>query len=47
MAGDPRGNDLLRSLEKVLSEAQIAEARERASHLRQQEPQFQAKTFAQ
>jgi hypothetical protein len=44
---DPRGNELLHSLEKVLSQQQIAEARERASKLRQQEPLFAARTFAQ
>jgi TPR repeat protein len=47
MAGDPRGNDLLHSLEKVLNQEQIAEARERASKLRQQEPQVTAKAFVQ
>jgi len=47
MAGNPRGKDLLRSLERVLNEQQIAEARERASRLRQQAPQFSAKAFAQ
>lgn len=47
MAGDPRGRDLLHSLERVLNEQQIGEARERASRLRQQEPQFTAKAFAQ
>jgi TPR repeat protein len=47
MAGDPRGNDLLHSLEEVLSQEQIGEARERASKLRQQEPQFTAKALVQ
>ena len=47
MAGNPRGKELLRSLERVLNEQQIAEALERASRLRQQTPQFSAKAFAQ
>jgi TPR repeat protein len=47
MAGDTRGRDLLHSLEKVLNASQIAEARERASRLRLQEPQFSASFFAQ
>jgi uncharacterized protein len=47
MAGDPRGNDLLDSLEKDLTAEQIARARQRASSLRQTEPQLSAGMFAQ
>jgi uncharacterized protein len=47
MAGDPRGGDLLHSLERSLSAEQIARARQRASSWRQSEPQLSASMFAQ
>jgi TPR repeat protein len=46
MAGDPRGRDLLRSLESRLRPEQIARARQRAGSLRQSEPQLSAAMFA-
>ena len=44
-AGDPRGRDLLHSMEKSLSAEQIMRARQRASRLRQTEPQLSADMF--
>jgi TPR repeat protein len=48
LAQDPRGKDLLRSLETVLKPEQIARARQRASSLLlEREQQLSAKAFAQ
>jgi TPR repeat protein len=47
MAGDPRGNDLLHSLEKSLRPEQIKRACQRASSLSQAEPQLSEGMFAQ
>ena len=46
MAGDPRGNDLLHSLKKVLSEKQLAEASEQAMKLQQAQVQLSSTSFA-
>jgi uncharacterized protein len=46
LAQDPRGSDLLRSLETVLSPQQIARARQRATSLVAPEQQLSAKVFA-
>jgi len=47
LAGDPRGRELLHSLESTLSVEQIARARQRAEGLRQREPLLSANIFAQ
>jgi TPR repeat protein len=47
MAGDRRGSDILRSLERILDVDQIARARQRAGSLRLEEPQLSAKAFVQ
>src|SRR4029077_9516424 len=48
LAQDPRGSDLLRSLDTVLKPEQIASARQRAhSLLLEREQQLSAKAFAQ
>ena len=47
MAGDPRGNDMLRQLEKSLSQQQVAEAREQATRLQESLGALSAKSFAQ
>jgi TPR repeat protein len=47
LAGDPRGNDLLHSLQKVLSPEQIVRAQEQAGRLRSEHPpQLSANAFA-
>jgi TPR repeat protein len=47
LAGDPRGGDLLYSLEKSLSAEQKAQAKQQASTLRRSDPQLSATGFAQ
>jgi TPR repeat protein len=44
-AGDPRGKELLHSLEKVLTEEQISLAREQARRLIPLEQQFSTRNF--
>jgi TPR repeat protein len=47
LAGDPRGNDLLHSLQKVLSPEQLVRAQEQAERLRSEHPpQLSANAFA-
>jgi TPR repeat protein len=46
VAGDPRGKDLLQSLERSLSSDQLARARRRAATLLQSGPQLSASMFA-
>jgi TPR repeat protein len=47
LAGDPRGGDLLYSLERSLSAKQKAQAKQQASTLRRSDPQLSATGFAQ
>jgi hypothetical protein len=47
MAGDPRGNELLHSLGKVLTATQVAEAQGQARKLQQAGAELAAMAFAQ
>jgi hypothetical protein len=46
-AGDPRGNDMLHTLEKSLSLEEKARAKDRARSLREAEPRLSAGMFGQ